>query len=91
MYATGWLQSLQKPAPFFEFVDSGHHVYLGNNRGNLNSLGHVSLDRDTDAAEYWDFSWADMAYDVYANVEAMYWSASNNKKGYYFGFSQGTI
>jgi len=57
------------------FVNRGHHFYLGNTRGMLYSQGHVSLDPEIDEEEYWNFSWHEFAYDVYANVEAMYESA----------------
>jgi len=39
------------------------------------SQGHVSLDMDIDDEEYFNYSWHEFAYDVYANVEAMYESA----------------
>ena len=31
-------------------------MWLGNNRGTLNSRRHVDLDADLDASEFWDFS-----------------------------------
>lgn len=73
------------------FVEAGHHVYVGNNRGIEYSREHLTLDPELDADLYWDFSWADMAQDVYANVEKMYENAGNDKKGVYIGNSQGTI
>lgn len=51
----------------------------------------MSLDMDLDDEEYWDFTWHEFAYDVFANVEAMYESAGGQNKGYYFGNSQGTV
>ena len=77
------------------FIDAGHHVYVGNNRGIEYSREHKTLDPVLDDDLYWDFSWADMAYDVYANVDKMYARTSeftgNNKKGVYIGNSQGTV
>lgn len=66
-------------------------MYLGNNRGNEYSQGHIQYDMIADAEDYWRFSWHEMAYDVYANVEAMYGNSTGEKKGFYFGNSQGTI
>ena len=74
--AAGWLGNYGPPAPFFTFVDMGHHVYIGNNRGNEYSQGHTTADLITSNPEqYWDFSWAEMSQDVYANCEAMFNSA----------------
>ena len=44
----------------------------------------------TDQADYWNFTWADMAEDVVANVSAMS-TNSGTGKGWYIGYSQGTI
>ena len=71
-------------------ADLGHHVYVGNTRGTDYSRGHETLSAVDDQAEYWDFTWYDMAEDVLANVEAMYNHAGTGK-GWYFGYSQGTI
>ena len=75
---------------FVKFVDRGHHVYFGNQRGVLYSRGHKTLDADVDLAEYWRFGQQEFALDVFANVEAMYASAGGVNKGYYFGSSLGT-
>ena len=45
-----------------------------------------------DPATYWDFSFHEFAYDVIANSKAMTENAAGNfSKGWYFGYSQGTI
>ena len=46
---------------------------------------------DEDAEDYWNFSFHEMAFDVQANVEAMYLSAGGVNKGYYFGAQQGAL
>ena len=74
--------------PMIQMVELGHHIYVGNNRGTQYSQGHISLNPETDQAEYWDFTWYNMAEDVLANVEAMYNDAGTGK-GWYFGYSQG--
>ena len=88
-YAPNFLNAMKETV--YTFAHLGHHVYMGNNRGNKWSQGHVSLDMYEDAEEYWKFSWHEMAYDVFANVEAMYLSAGGVNKGYYFGVSQGSL
>ena len=67
----------------------GHDVYLGNSRGNEYSQSHVTLDPAVDEAEYWDFSYENLADDVMANLKEMY-STAGDVKGWYFGYSQGT-
>ena len=69
----------------------GHHVYIGNNRGVEYSRGHVSLDPVLDAEEYYKFSFHEMAYDVYAQVEKLYESAGGKNKVVYLSFYQGTV
>ena len=69
-HAAGMIESQNVPGPQFTFVDLGHHVYFGNNRGVEYSREHV--DPDIDEETYWNFSWHEMMYDVYANVETMF-------------------
>ena len=78
MNALYWIQdSIEygdgNPTIFDEFLNKGHHVYVGNNRGTEWSLGHTSLDytNSADQEAYWDFTWGDMDKDVIANGEAM--------------------
>ena len=42
-------------------------------------------------AAYWDFTWADYAKDVLANVEKMYQNTPSTAKGHYVGYSTGSI
>ena len=50
---------------------------------------HVTLDPAVDEAEYWDFSFENLADDVVANLKEMN-ERSGNVKGWYIGSSQGT-
>ena len=71
-------------------ADLGHDIYIGNNRGTDYSQTHKTYSASTNQAEYWNFTFADMAEDVLANVKAMNISAGTGK-GWYYGWSQGTI
>lgn len=44
-----------KPALPVRLFQEGFDVWLGNNRGTMNSRGHVKLDPDVDHS-FWDFS-----------------------------------
>ena len=55
----------------FELINLGHHVYLGNSRGTEYSQGHARLNMVDDAAEYWDFSYAELHLDVMAQGNAI--------------------
>jgi len=43
-----------------------------------------------DPAKYWNFSFEEFGLDVVANSKAMH-ASSGTGKGYYIGYSQGTI
>jgi pimeloyl-ACP methyl ester carboxylesterase len=62
---------------------------MGNSRGNLYSLGHVTL--NPSEKEFWEFSWDEMAhYDLPANVEyVLNFTGHSNLS--YVGHSQGTL
>lgn len=55
--STSWFNGIvdapQVPSTLFE---QGWDVYLSNRRGTYASRTHETLDPDTDAAQYWDFS-----------------------------------
>ena len=63
-------------------------MYIGNNRGTEYSKSHESLEYES--AAYWDFTMDGYAEDARANMKAMYEDAGS-KKGYYFGYSLGTV
>ena len=64
--ADGWLTDQKALIATSAYL--GHDVFIGNNRGVEYSQGHRSLDMWEDAEQYWNFSWHEMANDVYANV-----------------------
>ena len=71
-------------------ADEGYVVYIGSGRGSIYSQQHETLDATEDAEEFWDFSYQDFDKDVLAELAAMYEDAGDTK-GYYFGYSEGTI
>ena len=64
-----WVMNSPEVAPAFILARSGYDVWLGNNRGNMYSTKHVTLDPKKDR-EYWSFSWEEMGtYDVPAWID----------------------
>jgi len=55
-----WVINQPSESLAFVLADAGYDVWMGNNRGNALSLGHVRLDHKKDS-EYWDFSFDDFA------------------------------
>jgi lysosomal acid lipase/cholesteryl ester hydrolase len=53
-----WVMNAPEVSPAFLLAKHGNDVWLGNNRGNIYSEKHVSLDKKDRA--FWDFDWEDM-------------------------------
>ena len=65
-----WLSTPRHVSAAFRMADAGYDVYLGNNRGNSYSRGHVHLDPSRDAKKYFDFSFAELGlHDVPAQLD----------------------
>ncbi|RLN94008.1 hypothetical protein BBJ28_00009558 [Nothophytophthora sp. Chile5] len=63
-----WVCNFRNQSLAFLLADAGYDVWLGNNRGNTYSTGHLDYTTDDDA--YWDFSWEDMGkYDLPAMLD----------------------
>lgn len=78
---------LHKPevAPAFVLARAGYDVWLGNNRGNTYSTGHISL--DPNSKEYWQHDWEDMGTkDVPAFIETIV-NITGHQKITYMGHS----
>ena len=68
----------------------GYDVWLGNNRGNHMANRHETLDWVEDEAEYWDFSFPELArYDLPAMLDTVY-EETGERKIHYIGMSLGT-
>lgn len=82
------LNSPSESLPYI-LADRGYEVWLGNNRGNGVSMGHVHYTPND--AQFWDFTWSDMAsYDLPAQVQHVL-SRTNQSRLSYIGHSEGTI
>ena len=87
---TSWIENFGDEKSFHLLLaDEGYNVWIGNNRGTEYSQRHTDYDATTSGA-YWDFTWADMQYDVKANIQAIK-DETLEDKIIYLGYSQGTI
>ncbi|KAK1945507.1 Lipase member M [Phytophthora citrophthora] len=53
-----WVCNFRNQSLAFVLADAGYDVWLGNNRGNTYSTGHVKYTTEDDS--FWDFSWEEM-------------------------------
>ena len=76
-------------APAFQLIREGYDVWLGNNRGNMFSREHVTLDNKS--KKFWEFSFTEMGeYDAPAQMEFALNHTGQKKIAAYIGHSQGT-
>ena len=74
----------------FMLTDLGYDVWIGNNRGTIFSLDHISKDPEDWNGDYWDFNMDDyVVYDLPASITYVRQTTGANKIDY-IGHSQGT-
>lgn len=74
----------------FLLNEEGYDVWIGNNRGTLFSLDHISKDSKSLNGDYWDFSLDEnIFYDLPASIDYVK-GTTGVKKINYIGHSQGT-
>ena len=74
-------------SPLIQMADLGHDIYMPSNRGNPDSLGHTSLNYESDL-EYWDYTLTELGNDIVDFAQSMFSSAETGK-GYLFAYSNG--
>ena len=88
---TAWVffQMERNSLPFL-LLEQGYDVWLGNSRGTIFSLDHLSKDYKKGNSDYWDFSMDENAiYDLPASIEYVKQTTGATKINY-IGHSQGT-
>ncbi len=88
---TAWVffQMEENSLPFL-LLDQGYDVWLGNSRGTIFSLDHISKDYKKANGDYWDFSIDEnVIYDLPASMEYVKQTTGASKINY-IGHSQGT-
>lgn len=77
-------------SPALMLVEHGYDVWLGNNRGNAYSKGHVHLDRQADKDAYWNFGIEELGlYDVPTFIDEILKHNSYKKLEAYIGHELG--
>jgi pimeloyl-ACP methyl ester carboxylesterase len=87
--ADTWIYNTPELAPAFQLAREGYDIWLGNNRGNVYSLGHTSMVPDA-SSDYFNYSFQKLGqYDLPAQID-MVKQKTGVSKVTYMGHSQGT-
>jgi len=84
-----WVVTGPEHALAFLLADRGYDVWMGNYRGNLYSLGHLSP--RPDPAIFWDFSWDEMAERDLPAMLAHMMQVTGEQQFHFIGHSMGTL
>ncbi|KAK9828442.1 hypothetical protein WJX72_000027 [[Myrmecia] bisecta] len=86
--SASWVNNGADASLAFILADAGFDVWMGNSRGSTYSRRHINL--SADSAEFWAFSWDEMAaFDLPAFIDFALAATHEAKLGY-IGHSQGT-
>jgi len=87
--ANGWVMNEPTESLAFVLADNGYEVWLGNNRGNGYSMKNTKY--TTDQAEFWDFSFDQMASSDLPTQINFVLKKTGVQQVSYIGHSEGTI
>ena len=85
--AINFIMGGEEKSPSLVLAQEGFDVYLGNSRGSVYSMDHVSL--NVGDKKYWEWSFQDMRLDIKAFFEHIW--KEKNKKINYIGHSNGSV
>ena len=88
---TAWVFfQLEKNSLPILLIEQGYDVWIGNNRGTIFSMGHISKDSQNLVGDYWDYSMDEnVFYDLPASINYVK-KITKTEKINYIGHSQGT-
>ena len=88
--ANTWIMNEPDVAPAFQLARQGYDVFLGNNRGNMNSPDHTTWTQQANPSQYFNYSFQDLGeHDLPTQINLAL-EKSGASKLTYLAHSQGT-